>query len=144
MAELNIVSKNLLEISQSLNSLFDFVTKEKPIFIERSQDDILIISAKMLHNFFANLKFTISLFREEDGSFTGTLEELDLIENAQTKEDCLISVLKAMKEYAQDFYDEFSLWSSAPNRKGHIPYVLKILSSSDSQLMEDVICQTFL
>ncbi len=43
-----------------------------------------------------------------------------------------------MKEYARDFYNEFALWSAAPNRKSHIPYVLKILSSSDSQLLEDV------
>ena len=87
------------------------------------------------------LKFTVSLFEEEDGSFTGILEELDLIENASSKENCLLSLLDAMKDYARDFYDEFALWSSAPNRKSHIPYVLKILSSSDSELLEDIVCR---
>ncbi len=87
-----------------------------------------------------DMKFSVSLFQEDDGSFTGTLEELDLIENAPSKEGCLNSLLQAMKEYAQDFYNEFSLWSSAPNRKSHIPYVLKILSSSDRQLKGDMIC----
>ncbi|MBR1486958.1 MAG: hypothetical protein IJ597_06875, partial [Synergistaceae bacterium] len=100
-----------------------------------------IISTEMLRIFFETLKFNVSLFEEEDGSFTGTLEELDLIENAPSKEDCLNYLLEAMKEYAQDFYNEFSIWSSAPNRKAHIPYVLKILSSSDNQLREDMVCR---
>ncbi|MBQ7558721.1 MAG: hypothetical protein IJT20_00505 [Synergistaceae bacterium] len=96
---------------------------------------------KTLQKFFKPLKFNVTFFEEDDGSFTGALEELDLIENAPSKEDCLFALREAMKEYAQDFYNEFNLWSSAPNRKSHIPYVLKILLSSDSQLMEDMVCQ---
>ncbi len=112
MAELDTINKSYME---------------KPIFIRRSS--------------LRHLKFNVSIFEEDDGSFTGTLEELDLIENAHSKEDCIVSLLKAMKEYAQDFYNEYSLWSSAPNRKNHIPYVLKILSGSDSELMRDIVCQ---
>lgn len=114
---------------------------EKPVFVRRSDYDIMILSTKMLRDSLRHLKFTVSLFEEEDGSFTCTLEELDLIENAPSKKDCIASLIKAMKEYAHDFYNEFSLWSSAPNRKDHVPYVLKILSSSDSELMEDMICR---
>lgn len=114
---------------------------EKPVFVRRSNDDIMILSTKMLQASLRHLKFTVSLFEEDDGSFTGTLEELDLIENAPSKEDCIALLLEAMKEYAHDFYDEFSMWSSAPNRKDHVPYVLKILSSSDSEFMEDIICR---
>ena len=107
--------------------------------ISKSQFEV---STKTLQKFLEPLKFNISFFEEEDGSFTGTLEELDLIENAPSKKECLFSLLEAMKEYAQDFYNEFSLWSSAPNRKSHIPYILKILSSSDSQLIGDIICRS--
>ena len=95
----------------------------------------------MLRTFIESLKFNVSLFEEEDGTFTGTLEELDLIENAHSEKECIISLREAMKEYANDFYNEFNFWSSAPNRKNHIPYVLKILSSSDKQLAEDIICR---
>lgn len=126
MAELDTINKSYME---------------KPVFVRRSDDDIMILSTKMLRDSLRHLKFTVSLFEEEDGSFTCTLEELDLIENAPSKKDCIASLIKAMKEYAHDFYNEFSLWSSAPNRKDHVPYVLKILSSSDSELMEDMICR---
>ena len=98
------------------------------------------VSLEMLRIFLDTLKFTVSFSEEEDGSFTAVLEELDLIENAPSKDEYMISVLSAMKDYAKDFYNEFSLWSSAPNRKNHIPYVLKILLSPDSRLREDMIC----
>ena len=124
-----------------LSNVYDYSVREKPVFISSSHKDITKISTEMLRIFFETLKFNVSLFEEEDGSFTGTLEELDLIENAPSKENCLLFLLEAMKDYAQDFYNEFTLWSSAPNRKKHIPYVLKILSSSDNQLLEDMICR---
>ena len=116
----------------------DVLTKNSAVY-DYSAD--MKISTEMLMIFLDTLKFTVSFFEEEDGSFTAVLEELDLIENAPSKEECIISVCEAMKDYAQDFYNEFSLWSSAPNRKNHIPYVLKILLSPDKQLREDMICR---
>ena len=87
------------------------------------------------------LGFNISLFPESDGSFTGVVDGLDLIENAETQKDCVALLISAMRDYARDFYREFELWASAPNRRAHIPYVLKILSSSDAQLTEDIVCR---
>ena len=87
------------------------------------------------------LRFNISLFPESDGSVTGVVDELDLVENAETQKDCLALLISAMRDYARDFYQEFELWASAPNRRTHIPYVLKILSSSDAQLTEDIVCR---
>ena len=78
------------------------------------------------------LTFHVSFISEDDGSVTGTVEELDLFGNALTKDDCLFLLLNDMREYAHDFCNEFTLWSSAPNRKKHIPYVLKILSDRKS------------
>ena len=123
MAELNVMNQNS-------SSIFDFAATEETI------------STKMFQTFLESLKFHVSFFEEYDGSFTGILEELDLIENAPSKEDCIVSLLEAMKEYAKDFYNEFSLWSSAPNRKNHIPYVSKILSEPDSELMRNIVCRS--
>lgn len=68
-------------------------------------------------------------------------EDLELLENAETEDAVIIALIAAMRDYANDFYQEFSLWSSAPNRKSHVPYIMKILVSSDHQLREDMICQ---
>ncbi len=52
----------------------------------------MTVTSEMLRVFLDTLKFTVSLFEEEDGTYTGTIEELDLIENASSKENCLISL----------------------------------------------------
>ena len=109
--------------------------------MEVSAERMDIVYAKMLQIFLDTLNFHVSFVKEDDGSFTGTVEELDLFEHSESKSDCMILLLEAMKEYAQDFCREFDLWSSAPNRRQHIPYVIKILSASDKKLMESMKCQ---
>ncbi|MBQ3456355.1 MAG: hypothetical protein IJG36_07955 [Synergistaceae bacterium] len=96
---------------------------------------------RMLFIFLESLNFTVSFVEEDDSSVTGEIEELDLFANAESKSECMMILLEDMKEYAQDFYREFDLWSSAPNRRKHIPYVLKILSASDGKLLEAMKCQ---
>lgn len=96
---------------------------------------------KMLQIFLEQLTFDVSLEREDDGSVTGGIEELDLFANAESEEECLKLLFEDMKEYAKDFYDDFDLWSSAPNRKKHIPYVIKILLSSDERLLGAMRCR---
>ncbi|MBR0316928.1 MAG: hypothetical protein IJQ99_08700 [Synergistaceae bacterium] len=97
--------------------------------------------AKMFQFFLASLKITVSLFTEDDNSVTGIVDELDLVENAPSKEECITSLIKEMKNYAEDFYNEFEFWSLAPNRKNHIIYVLKILTSTEQELRESIECQ---
>ena len=53
----------------------------------------------------------------------------------------MMLLLEDMKEYAHDFYREFDLWSSAPNRRKHIPYVAKILCMPDEKLLEAMRCR---
>lgn len=96
---------------------------------------------RMLFIFLESLNFTVSFVEEDDGSVTGEIKELDLFANSESKSECMMILLEDMKEYAQDFYREFDLWSSAPNRRKHIPYVLKILSASDEKLLEAMKCQ---
>ena len=91
--------------------------------------------------FLEQLQFNVAVYNEDDGSFTGVVKELDLVENAVTVKDCVIKLCNAMKDYAGDFCSDFKQWSSAPNRKSHVPYILKIVMSSEQQLMESMICR---
>ncbi len=86
-------------------------------------------------------KFHIEIEEEDDGSITAYESELALVENAENREICINKMIKAMKDYAQDYYNEFGYWSKAPNRTAHIPYVLKLLINSDDSIAEDIICQ---
>lgn len=103
--------------------------------------EIKMFGAKILQAFLAALTFTVQFISEDDGSITASVEELDLFENAASKDRCMMLLLEDMKEYAHDFCMEFELWSSAPNRRKHIPYVAKILCMPDEKLLEAMRCQ---
>lgn len=81
-------------------------------------------------------KFDAHIFKEDDGSYTISLDTIDLAENAKTKDEAISALKAAIYEYAADFCKEFNIWSSAPNRKSHIPLVLKVLSHSNSEELE--------
>ena len=53
------------------------------------------------------------MIQESDGSYTGTVCDLDLVENADTKNGCIDMLVNANKEYAMDYCAKYSLWSAA-------------------------------
>ena len=84
---------------KSWNNVIDFVVSEKPVFIQCSHDNVTMISTKMFQDFLEPLTFTVSFVAEDDGSITGTVEELDLFENSASKDETLALLLEAMREY---------------------------------------------
>lgn len=86
--------------------------------------------------------FTAERFTEPDGSVTLSLNEIDLVENALTEKDARLLLGKAILEYAMEYYNEYQIYSKAPNRKAHIPYVFKaLLTDNGEKLGEDIICR---
>ncbi len=53
--------------------------------MEAAAERINIMYANMLQIFIDTLNFTVLFMKEDDGSFTGTVEELDLFENSLSK-----------------------------------------------------------
>ena len=51
---------------------------------------------------------------EDDVSVTLLLDELDLVENGSNEFDAKYALAKSILEYAEDFYDNFYLYSLAP------------------------------
>ncbi len=66
---------------------------------------------------------------------------MDLVVNAGTEEEAVIELAREIKSYAEEYYKEFALWSSAPNRKDHVPYVLKALSLDEDVIKGEIVCQ---
>ena len=132
--------KNASEVRKEWSSTIDTAVRERPVFFRRTRDNLALLDIATLQLAFRNLHFDLTFFSEEDGSVTCTEEHLDLVENAPTREECIRQMIRAIRDYANDYYDEFTLWSKAPNRQGHIPYVLKVLVSTDEEIREGVVC----
>jgi antitoxin YefM len=133
---------NATDVRQNWSAVMESVVREKPRFIRRTRDYMVLADVKLIENLLSAYHFTADRFTENDGSVTLSLRELDLAENARTEAEARKLLGKSVLEYAEDFYNEFTLWSAAPNRKSHIPYVLKALIMNNADEIGDSIkCQ---
>lgn len=133
---------NATDVRQNWSAIMECAVREKPQFIKRTRDYMVLADIKFLEELLAAYHFTADRFNEDDGSVTLSLKELDLVENSKTEDEAKLLLGHSILEYAEDYYSEFNLWNSAPNRKGHIPYVLKALIINDAKKIGDIIeCQ---
>lgn len=129
------------EVRKNWSMTIDSVVHERPAFITRTRDNVAMLDARLLTRLLKYYQFHVQMEQEEDGSYTAYSDELQLVENAKDKDACIDKLIDAMKDYAADYYREFSYWSKAPNRASHIPYVIKLLISDQAAIAEDIICR---
>ena len=118
---------NATDVRKEWGSFIDSIVREKPKVIKRSRDYIFTASVDMLKEILKPYTFTAEIYKEDDGTVTVSLNEIDLVENASCEEEAVEKLANALVEYARDYYNEFQYWFSAPNRKAHLPYVLNVL-----------------
>ena len=134
-------AKSSTDVRKEWSSTIDTVVRERPVFVQRTHDSIVMLNTYTLKNLFDDLKYDVSLYNESDGSVTCVIEQFDLVENVKRGQSAIDQIVAAIRDYADDFYNDFELWSKAPNRRAHIPYVLNIIASTDSELKEKIVCR---
>lgn len=133
---------NATDARREWSLVVDRAVRERPQFIKRTRDYILLADIMLMENILSAYKFTAQILPEDDGSVTLSLNELDLAENAKTLNEAKLLLGRSILEYAEDFYNDFRFWSSAPNRKQHVPYILKALIMNDAEKIgESIECQ---
>ncbi|MCR5595436.1 MAG: hypothetical protein K6G12_06285 [Lachnospiraceae bacterium] len=138
----NSYYKNASEVRKNWSLTIDSVVHDRPAFINRTHDYVAMLDSGMLAEILKDYKYHVSVDDESDGSITCYVAELELVENAPSKKECIAKIIDAMKDYALDYYKEFNYWSKAPNRSAQVPYILKLLVSTDDMIMEDIVCQS--
>lgn len=117
---------NASEVRNEFSAFIDTVVRERPMIFKRNRDHVLSISTDQAKALLESYRFQAQLTPEEDGSVTITLEGFDLVANAPDRDQTVLQMAEELIEYAQDYFDQFSLYFRAPNRKKHFPYVLKV------------------
>jgi hypothetical protein len=138
-----MLTLNATDVRKEWGGFIDSVIREKPKLIKRSRDYIFASSLDMLNELLKAYTFTAELLTEADGSITASLKEIDIVVNGKDKEEALDNLACDLVEYAEEFYNEFEYWFSAPNRKQHLPYVLNVLVQDNVKKVKEIIrCQT--
>ncbi len=134
---------NATDVRREWSAVIDDAVRRKPQLIQRTRDKIILSDLDTINLFLQPYEFSAERYFEEDGSVTLSLNEIDLVENAENEEAALDALARALLEYASDFYDEYETWSVAPNRVAHIPYVFKALLLNDvSKIRELITCHS--
>ena len=134
---------NVLQATQARkewSATLDTVTREKPLIIKRTRDSIFLSNITVIDELVSLYKYHATVYIEDNGSTTLSLDEIDLVENAPTEYEAIQKMASAILEYAEDFYDNYTYWSRG-NRRVHIPYVFKALLLGDSEKIgEFIVC----
>lgn len=132
---------NATEVRKEWSSVVDGVIRERPILIKRTRDKIWLSDVQTMADILNAYQFTAERFVEDDASITLSLNEIDLIENAATETEARLLLAQSIAEYAAEYYEHYAVYSKAPNRKTHIPYVFKALLTEDINLLgESILC----
>ncbi|MCM1267534.1 MAG: hypothetical protein NC302_06485 [Bacteroidales bacterium] len=129
-------------VRKEWSAVCDSVIHEKPKFIKRTRDKMWFSNLETMSEILQAYQFTALKYREDDGSVTLSLNEIDLVENGKNEQEARLKLGQAILEYSFEYYNEYEIYSRSPNRKGHIPYIFKALIVDDPQKIGDMLqCQ---
>ena len=112
------------------SSVVDSVIREKPTFIKRTRDYMFLSDLDVLENLLSAYSFHAEALIEEDGSVTLSLDEIDLVENANDMPSAISKLADSILEYSEDYYKDFTYWARG-SRRSQMPYVFKALILND-------------
>ena len=67
-----------------------------------------------------------AIIEPSEGVYVATCPELDLATEGNTQEEALDDLIDMAIDYAEQYMEEFELFSKSPNRAAHKSYVLEI------------------
>lgn len=133
--------QNATDVRKNWSITLDKVSHERPAYVKRTHDNVAIVSVSTLNLMLSGYHFCAEKFKEKDGSVTLSAVDLDIVVNEVNEQAAKRRLAEYIKEYAEEFYEEYPLWSKAPNRVGHIPYVFKALTLDTNEIEKAIICQ---
>ena len=123
---------NATQVRSDWSAVVDSVVREKPVLFKRTRDILFLSDIELLGELLSAYTFNACVFTENDGTVTISLDEIDLIENGADEADALEKLSKAILEYSEEYYADYTYWSRG-NRKAHKPYVFKALILNDTR-----------
>jgi len=138
----DMLTKSATSVRNNFSATIDEAVRERPVFFKRARDTVFFMGEESMKDLLINVYFDAQRFTEEDGSVTVSLVDMDIVANGRDEPEAKERLAADIKEYADDYYRHYKRWSMAPNRKNHIPYVIKALMLSLGEIGELIRCRT--
>ena len=113
------------EFTHLYNQVYD---EAKPVLIRRHKtEEVVALRADLQKLILQSLSFHPKVLPEDDESVTLAIDVLEMVVNAATLTEAKHQLATDLIDYANDYLERPQLFLAAPNRRGHFPYVLRIL-----------------
>ena len=132
---------NLTDARKEFSSLYDQVFNSfKPTIIRRKKfEEVLVLRVDQQKMLLVNYSLKPDIIKEDDGSITLALDNLEIFSNSLSLEDAINELIEDLKVYASDYLQRSQLFLNAPNRKSHFPYILRVLLCNSDKEIRDLL-----
>ena len=129
------------EARKNWSTVCDNAARIRPGVIRRTHDYLFLSSRENMLLILSEVRCAVKVIKEDDGSYTAETDVMDLAENAESKEAVLTKLAQAVLDYAEEFYENYLLYSNSPNRKSHLPYITKAFLLDDAEsIRKELLC----
>ncbi|WP_239004648.1 hypothetical protein [Paenibacillus tepidiphilus] len=128
------------QVRANMSEFIDTVVREKPLAIRRNRDVIVAASMDQMKFYLSVYHLTLEYEQDEDGLYAGSIEEVDnIVAEGESLQDLRMELARQLMEYAQDYFADYSRYSSAPNTRNHAPYMLRVMLENNIESVAELI-----
>ena len=129
-------------VRKDWSGVMDSVIRRKPAFIRRTRDYMMLSSIDTIYELVSSITYIADEYHEADGTVTLSLSNMDIIANGPDIVSAKKLLVQNIIEYAEEYYSAYEMYYASPNRKPHLPYIMKALTAkSPEELEEAVLCR---
>lgn len=126
-------------VRKDWSRVMDSVIRTRPAFIKRTRDRMVLCSVDTVQQLVKDTPISATKYVEEDGSITLSLDDVDIAVCEPDFASAKRALVHDLVEYAEEYYAEYDLYSRSPNRKNHLPLVMKVLTAKSEKELEDLV-----
>jgi len=79
-----------------------------------------------------------AIIEPSEGVYVASCPEIDLATEGNTPEEALNDLVDMTIDYAEQYMEDFELFSKSPNRASHKPYVLEIYERKTKEKVREL------
>lgn len=130
---------NAADVREQWDDFNDDVIGSGPAFVDKDGMEWVAMNTGQFDAILDYFVLEAEYFIEADGSVTFSMVDLDVAENGETKEAALDILVGELFEYAKEYQENFNMYFNSSNRHHHLPYVLKILSCDNKEILKTMV-----
>lgn len=127
------------EVRKGWSGVMDSVIRKRPAFIRRTKDYMMLSSTDTIYELVSGVTYIANEYCEDDGTITLSLRDMDIVANGPDISSAKKLLVQNILEYAEEYYSSYEVYYASPNRKRHLPYIMKALTAKNPEELEDAV-----